>query len=140
MHGVQPKAKAKPITKAPIGVLPPFNSCNRVSEYKRLDFQNAGQVQAKQNNDDSGHDGERVFVLCGDLADLGRDCAQGDKHYAEAEDEANGIRHHAAHQPPLRGLQLIHSRAGDQGNVARDQRQDAGREKRNQPGEKSGDR
>ena len=36
MHGVQPKANAKPITKAPTGVLPPFNSCKRVSEYNAL--------------------------------------------------------------------------------------------------------
>src|SRR3984957_2104316 len=36
MHGVQPMANAKQITKAPTVVLPPFNSCKRVSEYNAL--------------------------------------------------------------------------------------------------------
>ena len=35
-QGVQPKAKANPITKAPIGVLLPFTLCSRASVYSAL--------------------------------------------------------------------------------------------------------
>src|SRR6267154_799269 len=36
MQGVQPKAKAKPTTKAPTGDLPPSTECMRLSAYRAL--------------------------------------------------------------------------------------------------------
>ena len=93
-----------------------------------LDLQETGQVQTEENDDRSGDAGEQRFVLCEDLADFRRDRAQRDEDDAESDDEGRGIEHHLAKELPFLQFQLLDPDAGDQGNVSRHQRKDAGRQ------------
>ena len=105
-----------------------------------LDLKDAGQVQTEENDDHSGDAGEQRFVLRENLADLGRDRAQRDKDDAEADDERGRIEHHLAEEFAFFQLQLLDADAGDQGNVSGHERKHAGRQERDQSGDKGGER
>jgi hypothetical protein len=105
-----------------------------------LDLKDAGQVKTEENDDHSGDAGEQRFVLRKDLAHFRRDRAQRDEDDAKADDECAGIEHHLAEEFAFFQLQLLDADAGDQGNVSGHERKHAGRQERDQSGDKGGER
>ncbi len=75
------------------------------------------------------------MILLGKLSDAGGHRAQGDEDHAEAEDEAERVQHDGAQELTVGRLQGFHTGTRDERDVARHQRQHAGREEGKDSGE-----
>src|SRR5208337_1184904 len=95
------KSKSKSNDKRAPGGRITFEAVQPRVSQQRLDLEEAGQVQAKEDDDRSSDAGEQRFVLCEDLADFRRDRAQRDEDDAESDDEGRGIEHHLAEELPF---------------------------------------
>ena len=58
MHGVQPKAKAKPTTERADGAGAALHVVHPLVGIQRFDLEDAGQVQAEDDDDDAGNPGQ----------------------------------------------------------------------------------
>src|SRR6516164_7221071 len=93
-------------------------------------------MQAEQDNQGPCNGCQRVAVLLQERANGAGGSSEGDKHCGESAYERQCRRKKAA--PRLLSLaQLFDANPAEHGNVAGHQRQDAGREKRDQAGKES---
>ena len=106
---------------------------------KRLDFQQTGEVQSENDDNNARNFGQQSVVLVGELADAGRNRAQGNEDHAEPQNEGNGMQHHGSEQAPVRRLQVLDGGSRDQRHIARYERKHARREKRQQSRHEGGD-
>jgi hypothetical protein len=135
-QGVQPKAKAKPITNAPIGVLLPFTLCSRASVYSALILKIPVRCNPKIIMT-TPPPSPACACKCQAPARSRSPPPQGDEHHAEAQDESHRVHHNPPHQVPCGDFQFLDARPRNQRDVARYQRQHARRKKRNQAREET---
>ena len=105
---------------------------------ERADFQQPNQVQAKAYDDETTHDANPGVAQHCRPYQTGSS-AECQEDHRQTGIESEGIEDHcpARRRPRAALFQTIYADAGHQGNVARHQRQDAGRQKRCQAREKS---
>jgi len=94
-------------------------------------------VKAKEQNESARDGSERVAVLLEKFAHRAGGSSQRDEHDGKAKHEGQR-RSEQAGAAGIFFAKLLDADAGEHGDVARDERKHAGREKRDQPGEKGG--
>ena len=99
--------------------------------------ENTQKMQAEQNDERAGDGSELGAMLAQEGADGAGGSSEGDKDYGEADDEGECGGEEASARL-LAGAELFHADAGQHRDVARDERKDAGRKKRNEPGKECG--
>ena len=93
-------------------------------------------METEKKDKRTRHGSEHIAVLFEENADGTCRCSKRDEHHGEAGDEGE----RGAQQTGTRNFalaELLHADAGEHGDVAGNERQNTGRKKRNQPGEKS---
>src|SRR5882724_3422878 len=96
----------------------------------------AQKMKTEKKDEGTGDWGECVAILFKENADGAGGCSKRDEHNGKARDESE----RGAQQAGARDFafaELLHADAGEHGDIAGYQRQNARREKGNQPGEKS---
>ena len=96
----------------------------------------ADQMKAEEQDQGAGDGSEKRAVLAEEGTDGAGGGAKTDEDDGEAGDESESGREKAG-SGDIALAELLHADAGKHGNVAGNERQHAGREKRDQPGEKS---
>ena len=127
MQGVQPTAKATPAMRA-VGRLPPCRIESRRSAASSRGSGRPAKVEGGQDDEDAGCDLQRAAVLEQRAAEPRHAGTEEHEHRGEAEDERRRVRH----DPPWTRAQLVEADPGDEREVARDERQDAGRRERDE--------
>ena len=137
MHGVQPKAKARPSRKAPTTRPPLIVGLEAGLALQEGDRQQTRHVQPEQQHHDAGRDAELVAPAEQERAECGGTGAERDEHHREAEHEAHSVAQRLEPRA-LAVAQLLERGPGHIGQIAGHQRQDAGREKGDHAGRERG--
>src|SRR5271165_287029 len=98
------KGKSKSNDKSAPGGRTAFKAMQSRVRQQGLDLQQAGQVQAEENDDRASDAGEQRFVLREHMANFSRNRTLRDEDDAKANDKSCGIEHHLAEKLPF--LQL----------------------------------
>ena len=104
---------------------------------ERVDLQQPHRVQAEEDHGDAGDLGQDPELLVDQRADAAGRGAERDEHAGEAEDEGDRGEEDAprrALRQRRAGVGVVERDAGDERQVARYQRQHAGRHERQDPG------
>ena len=89
-HARRPaKSKGKADQKCSPGRAAALHAVQPRVGVQRLDLEQAGQMQSKQNNDHAGHLRQHRLVARQQLPDFGRDRAQRNEDHAETQNEAD---------------------------------------------------
>jgi len=98
--------------------------------------QRADEVKAKEKDQCAGDGGEEGAVLAKEGTDGASGGAEGDEDDGEAGNESERRKEETGARE-FAFAELLHADAGKHGDIARNERQNAGRKKRNEPREKS---
>ncbi len=133
-HGDQPNANAAPAIGA-VNIPNRSLIANRNSGYSLgvREQLGAGEVERHHEDDEAGDPGQRLLVAERRLPERGDGEAEEHEHHGEAEREQAGHRGDPDQVPVLAALELADREPRDQAQVARDHREDTGREDRHDP-------
>ena len=94
-------------------------------------------MHTEKQEQNAAHFPEDAGILVQERAEIGGGCAQEDEDCGKSEDKGQRVQHGGLADLVARVfiLQIDEGKPGDVGDIGRDQRQDAGRQKREQPGD-----
>src|SRR5947209_8761730 len=104
-HARRPsKSKGKANDKRSPGGASPFYIVQPLVGIEHVDLENSGEMQAEENNNDTGCYRQPRFISGQQISDTSRSCTQSHKHDAEPDDEHDRVQHHSTQQLSFLGF------------------------------------